>query len=51
MTLFDAKSALGISGVHTISESTTVFELPSGHAHPATPLELRMWALIQTLLK
>jgi hypothetical protein len=51
MTLFDVKSALGISSVHEVSKGNTVFELPSGHAHPATTLEIRMWELIQQLVK
>lgn len=51
MTLLDAKTKLGITGLRRISAGTTVFELPSGHAHPATELEIRMWELIQQLVR
>lgn len=47
MTIPDIKGILGISEVRHISETETVIELPSGHAHPATTLEARMWEFIK----
>ena len=48
MTRLDAVNSLGIEGIRKVSDSTTVVE-SNGYAWPATPLEIRMWKLLQQL--
>lgn len=47
MTLIDMKDLLGINCIRKVSERTTVVEYKNGYASPATPLEIRMWDLLQ----
>lgn len=51
MTKLDITTALGISGLRTISENSRVFELANGFVHPPTELELKMWNFIQSFVK
>ena len=48
MTRLDVMNTLGIDGIRKVSDSTTVVE-SHGCAWPATPLEIRMWHLLQKL--
>lgn len=47
MTIFDMKDLLGINTIRKVSDRTTVVEYKDGSAFPASPLEIRMWDLLQ----
>lgn len=49
MTKLDIINTLGVDGLRKVSDSTTVVEA-HGYAWPATPLEIRMWKLLQQLM-